>query len=73
MRVLFDTFLNQTPEFDWFPVRMKRTNTPKTHVEKKMTVSLHFITYSTRNIKHNRENMCIQFKNQQTCTFDNHT
>ena len=31
-----------------------------------------FINYSTLNSVHNWEDLCIQLKNQQTCTFDNH-
>ena len=36
------------------------------------TTSSNIDKYSTLNSEHNLEDLCIQLRNQQTCTFDNH-
>ena len=56
----------------WFS-EDQRTNTIMIHVRKK-TRQCHqiFIRYSTLNCEYSLKNLWIEFRNRQTCIFDNH-
>ena len=68
------TFLIQTAIYTWLVcgyVRIKE-QTPLIHMLKRnWTTSLNFINHSTLNSEHNLEDLCIQVRNQKTCTSNN--
>jgi hypothetical protein len=50
----------------------QRANIIKTHVPRDWNLSLDINNYYTLNSEHNWEDQCIQLKNGQTYTFNNH-
>ena len=64
--------LNQLPIFDWCVGRLGSQN--KHHINTfSNEIGLYLgisINYSTFNNEHNRDDLCIQFKDQETCIFD---
>ena len=64
------TFLKQTPKFDQCVVQWGSKNTH--HKDTCLKESKPCLNYSTLNIEHNRKDMCIQLRNPQTCTSQNH-
>ena len=50
----------------------QRTNTIRHVFKRDCTTSSDFINYSTPNSEHNWEDLCIQLRNQQTSTSENH-
>ena len=56
----------------WLGEDHQVTNTQRHTLKKKIGLSLEIlIDQSTLNNKHNWEDMCLQLRNQQTCTSDN--
>ena len=50
----------------------QRANIIKTYVQKRLDYFFNVSNYSTLNNVHNQEDLCIQLRNQQTFTSDNH-
>ena len=67
------TFHNQTSRFDWCVVRwrFKNKHHKNTCFKGDWTTFSTFINYSTLTIEHNWEDLYIQPRNRQTCTFGN--
>ena len=68
------SFFNWRPIFDWCVVRWGSKNKHHIHTCSKgdWTPSSIYINYSTINSEHTWEDLCVQFRNQQTYTSDNH-
>jgi len=70
-------FLIRSLYIDWYVVWWdQRENIVKTQFKRdwitSSTTSSTINNYSTLNNGHDWEDLCIQIRNQQTCTFDNH-
>ena len=73
MQVLSGYFSQSDAIFDWCVVRWgSRLNAIKTCVLKRLDYFKNSVKYSALNREHNGENLYIQLRNQQACTFDNH-
>ena len=67
-------FLNQTPRLDWYVVRwgLENQHHEGACLNEIWIMSSNINNYSTLNSENNWEDLCIQLRNQQTCTLDDH-
>ena len=53
-------------------VRIKEQTSSRHMFKRDWTMYSNISNYSTLNSEHNWEDLCIEFRNQQTCTSDNY-